>query len=371
MADGRHAEQIVDCDVHNAPVSDDALRAYLPPEWRARRDTAAICPRHGSSTARTSATAVRAASTRARRLARPGRTRGRRRVCPRRRPGVPARAAPRPLRRALRRAQLPHHGVPRAEPRLRGGAVPRGERVAGRGVAREGAAAAGGHRASPTRTPHWPPRRSTGPPPTRASCRCCCSCAPTSRWAAGATGRSSRPPCANGLPVGIHFGGGRGRNPLTGVRLALVLRGGPHGHGAGVPGAGGEPGRRGRVRELPTLRVVLIEGGFGWLPSLMWRMDKHWKRLRRRGAAPDAAAVGVRARALLGHHAADRGAARPAPPRSPCSSNMGGTDRIMFSTDYPHWDFDDPRRALRVKLAARGARRRSSAATPWRSTGCT
>ena len=30
---------------------------------------------------------------------------------------------------------------------------------------------------------------------------------------------------------------------------------------------------------------------------------------------------------------------------------MGGTDRIMFSTDYPHWDFDDPDRAIRVKLA--------------------
>ena len=39
--------------------------------------------------------------------------------------------------------------------------------------------------------------------------------------------------------------------PAHGVRLALVLRGGPHGHGAGVPGAGGEPGRRGRLRGAP------------------------------------------------------------------------------------------------------------------------
>jgi len=26
--------------------------------------------------------------------------------------------------------------------------------------------------------------------------------------------------------------------------------------------------------------VVLIESGFGWLPALGWRLDKHWKRLK-------------------------------------------------------------------------------------------
>jgi predicted TIM-barrel fold metal-dependent hydrolase len=28
-----------------------------------------------------------------------------------------------------------------------------------------------------------------------------------------------------------------------------------------------------------------------------------------------------------------------------------GTDRLMFSTDYPHWDFDDPRYAFKVPLS--------------------
>jgi len=30
--------------------------------------------------------------------------------------------------------------------------------------------------------------------------------------------------------------------------------------------------------------------------------------------------------------------------------NWVGMDRIMFSTDYPHWDFDDPWLALPPKL---------------------
>src|SRR5262249_4518623 len=33
--------------------------------------------------------------------------------------------------------------------------------------------------------------------------------------------------------------------------------------------------------QFPTLRVALIESGVTWLPSLMWRLDKEWKGLRR------------------------------------------------------------------------------------------
>ena len=31
---------------------------------------------------------------------------------------------------------------------------------------------------------------------------------------------------------------------------------------------------------FPDLRIALIEGGFAWMPSLMWRLDKEWKGLR-------------------------------------------------------------------------------------------
>ena len=89
-----------------------------------------------------------------------------------------------------------------AEPRLRGGAVPRGQRVAGRGVAGEGAAAASGHRRPlrGRRTGRRGDRPGRRAPGLRAG-----AAARPHRRAVGPQariGRSSRPPCATGCRSG-------------------------------------------------------------------------------------------------------------------------------------------------------------------------
>ena len=36
----------------------------------------------------------------------------------------------------------------------------------------------------------------------------------------------------------------------------------------------------GVAERFPKLKMVIIEGGFGWVPSLGWRMDSHWQSLK-------------------------------------------------------------------------------------------
>ena len=99
---------------------------------------------------------------------------------------------------------------------------------------------------------------------------------------------------------------------------------------------------------FPKLKIVFIEGGFGWIPATMWRMDQHFERfrsevphLKRRPSdyvkqnfwfttqpidEPDEA---KHLRQLI---------------------EWVGIDRLLFSSDYPHWDYDDARYAFKTPL---------------------
>lgn len=100
----------------------------------------------------------------------------------------------------------------------------------------------------------------------------------------------------------------------------------------------------GVFERLPGLKVVLIECGFAWLPSLAWRLDKHWRHLK--AEVPHlrrAPSETIRQHIWVSTQPMEE------PERGPHlldTMEWVGWDRILYASDYPHWDFDDPRAAL-------------------------
>jgi uncharacterized protein len=101
----------------------------------------------------------------------------------------------------------------------------------------------------------------------------------------------------------------------------------------------------GVFERFPQLRLVMTEGGFAWLPDVMWRLDKDWRGLR-----DEIPWLSRPPSEYILEHV--RFTTQPfiEPSRREHISaicDMIHADRVlMFSTDYPHWDFDDPVRAL-------------------------
>lgn len=91
---------------------------------------------------------------------------------------------------------------------------------------------------------------------------------------------------------------------------------------------------------FPSLMFVAIEGGTAWLPHLMWRMDKNYKALRDTTPWLDR----LPSEYVLDHV---RLTSQPIEePRRPeeltqILAMIEAERTLMFSSDYPHWDYDN------------------------------
>jgi predicted TIM-barrel fold metal-dependent hydrolase len=98
---------------------------------------------------------------------------------------------------------------------------------------------------------------------------------------------------------------------------------------------------------LPGLRVVLLEAGVAWLPSLLWRLDDNWKELRAEVPwVKRLPSETVREQVRIGTQPLEQ----PANLRKlhqVLESFDGLADMLMFASDYPHWDFDNPPQLMR------------------------
>ena len=105
----------------------------------------------------------------------------------------------------------------------------------------------------------------------------------------------------------------------------------------------------GVFERYPGLKIVAIEGGFAWAPSLAWRLDKHWARMR-----SEVPQVKRPPSEYMREHIwyTTQPIEEPERPGDLLDTiRWIGADRLMFSTDYPHWDYDDPASAFKVKLS--------------------
>ena len=120
----------------------------------------------------------------------------------------------------------------------------------------------------------------------------------------------------------------------------------------------------GVFQRFPSLQMILVEAGISWAGPLMWSMDAAWSAHR-----DDVADLDRRPSEVFREHFwfTTQPIEEPDDPEQLVQALefTGMTDRIMFASDYPHWDFDSPAmvlprsvpKELRANIMAGNARR--------------
>ena len=145
-----------------------------------------------------------------------------------------------------------------------------------------------------------------------------------------------------GLPVAAHLGGTGGvntgptgtGNPTFFWEYHALLAETGMGHIASVLA-------HGLPEKYPNTAFVLVECGVAWVPPILWRLDADYQALRKETPW---------LKRLPSEYARDfvrittQPLERPKNPEGLWASldDIGGRDMLMFASDYPHWDFDDP-----------------------------
>jgi predicted TIM-barrel fold metal-dependent hydrolase len=156
-----------------------------------------------------------------------------------------------------------------------------------------------------------------------------------------------------GLPVALHVAGRGGLGSAAGFPAYQIER-----HTLwtlAYPAQVTSLVYSGVFERFPTLQFVMEEGGLAWFPSTMWRLDRAWKSMR--DQVPHLAerpSEVARRHFWLATQPLDE------PEQHGYLAHLFDQldldDHVLFSSDYPHHDFDDPGRVL--PASAIGADRR-------------
>jgi len=102
----------------------------------------------------------------------------------------------------------------------------------------------------------------------------------------------------------------------------------------------------GVFEKFPDFKLVLSEGGVAWLPPLLWRLDKNFKALR---------SSNPWLKRMPSEYVRDHCFLTTQPIEEPDNPKhlammfemFDAENMLLFSSDYPHWDFDDPTKILK------------------------
>lgn len=145
-----------------------------------------------------------------------------------------------------------------------------------------------------------------------------------------------------GLPLGMHVGpkgaSGIGNPNNPGGHSSTYLEAQIH-QATNYYGQLASMVLEGVFEAFPDLTFVMIEGEFGWVPDLMWRMDRYWESLREETpwlTRPPSEYVKSNVKFTT--------QPIPEPPKAAqlqAILDMIDAERtLMWSSDYPHWDGD-------------------------------
>src|SRR5579864_215554 len=142
----------------------------------------------------------------------------------------------------------------------------------------------------------------------------------------------------HGLPLGIHAGSAY-RHPVTSLGWPSYYIEDYAAQSQGFQSQVTSLICEGVLTKHPSLKVVLIESGVAWVPAFLWRMSKFWRGLRTEIPWIDRPPVEIfRDHFRLTVQPFDAPASPDVVHR--IIDHLGSDALLLFSSDYPHWQFD-------------------------------
>jgi predicted TIM-barrel fold metal-dependent hydrolase len=106
---------------------------------------------------------------------------------------------------------------------------------------------------------------------------------------------------------------------------------------------------------FPRLKIAFVEAGVSWVPFMMYRLDKEYTERRREVPFLQERPSAYIRRFYYGTQPIEE----PEPMRDLVTvfKLFGGEDTVMFASDWPHHDFDHPRKILQAPFSAEAKRK--------------